>query len=318
VPASSASMTRYILGRILQLVPVLWLISTIIFVVMHMLPGDPAELMLAGAEGGAITPERLAELKREMGLDDPLLVQYLRFLANAAIGDLGNSVRFRLPVAELIADRFGSTLALSLCGLAISVAVGVPLGMIAAMRQNSAADAFTMALSYVGASMPVYWLGLLLILFFSFNLGWFPPAGADDWRSLVLPSTTIGLVAAGLIARLVRSSMIEVLREDYIRTGHAKGLSAATVLWRHGLKNAMIPVITMIGLQFGGMLAGAVVTETVFSRPGVGRLVVNAILAKDYPLVQGCVIFLAFVYLAVNLVVDIAYAWLDPRIRYGR
>jgi ABC-type dipeptide/oligopeptide/nickel transport system permease component len=227
-------------------------------------------------------------------------------------------VRFRLPVSELIADRFGSTLALSLAGLAISVAVGVPLGMIAAVRQNSAADAFTMALSYVGASMPVYWLGLLLILFFSFNLGWFPPAGADDWRSLVLPATTIGLVAAGLIARLVRSSMIEVLREDYIRTGHAKGLSATTVLWRHGLKNAMIPVITMIGLQFGGMLAGAVVTETVFSRPGVGRLVVNAILSKDYPLVQGCVIFLAFVYLAVNLVVDIAYAWLDPRIRYGR
>jgi ABC-type dipeptide/oligopeptide/nickel transport system permease component len=311
-------MTRYILGRLLQLVPVLWLISTIIFVVMHMLPGDPAELMLAGAEGGAITPQRLAELKREMGLDDPLIVQYLRFLADAAVGDLGTSVRFRLPVSELIADRFGSTLALSLAGLAISVAVGVPLGMIAAVRQNSAADAFTMALSYVGASMPVYWLGLLLILFFSFNLGWFSPAGADDWRSLVLPATTIGLVAAGLIARLVRSSMIEVLREDYIRTGHAKGLSATTVLWRHGLKNAMIPVITMIGLQFGGMLAGAVVTETVFSRPGVGRLVVNAILSKDYPLVQGCVIFLAFVYLAVNLVVDIAYAWLDPRIRYGR
>jgi len=311
-------MSRYVAGRVLQLLPVLWLISTIIFVVMHMLPGDPAELMLAGAEGGAITPERLAELKREMGLDDPLVVQYLRFLANAAIGDLGSSVRFRLPVSELIADRFGSTFALSLTGLAISVAVGVPLGMIAAVRQNSAADAFTMALSYVGASMPVYWLGLLLILFFSFRLGWFPPAGADDWRSLVLPATTIGLVAAGLIARLVRSSMIEVLREDYIRTGHAKGLAATTVLWRHGLKNAMIPVITMIGLQFGGMLAGAVVTETVFSRPGVGRLVVNAILAKDYPLVQGCVIFLAFVYLAVNLVVDIAYAWLDPRIRYGR
>jgi ABC-type dipeptide/oligopeptide/nickel transport system permease component len=207
-------MTRYILGRLLQLVPVLWLISTIIFVVMHMLPGDPAELMLAGAEGGAITPQRLAELKREMGLDDPLIVQYLRFLADAAVGDLGTSVRFRLPVSELIADRFGSTLALSLAGLAISVAVGVPLGMIAAVRQNSAADAFTMALSYVGASMPVYWLGLLLILFFSFNLGWFPPAGADDWRSLVLPATTIGLVAAGLIARLVRSSMIEVLRED--------------------------------------------------------------------------------------------------------
>ena len=311
-------MSRYILNRLLQLVPVLWLISTIIFAVMHLLPGDPAELMLAGAEGGAITPQRLAELKREMGLDDPLLTQYLRFLGNAVIGDLGNSIRFRLPVAELIGDRFASTLALSLCGLAIAIAIGVPLGMIAAVRQNSAVDALTMSLSYVGASMPVYWLGLLLILLFSFTLGWFPPAGGDDWTTLVLPSATIGFVAAGLIARLVRSSMIEVLREDYIRTGRAKGLAETTVLWRHGLKNALIPVVTMIGLQFGGMLAGAVVTETVFSRPGLGRLVVSAILSKDYPLVQGCVLFLAVVYLSVNLAVDIAYAWLDPRIRYGR
>lgn len=311
-------MSRYILSRLLQLAPVLWLISTIIFAVMHLLPGDPAELMLAGAEGGAITPQRLAELKREMGLDDPLIVQYARFLTNAVVGDLGQSIRFRLPVTELIADRFASTVALSVCGLLIAIAIGVPLGMIAAVRQNSGVDAATMALSYVGASMPVYWLGLLLILLFSFTLGWFPPAGAEDWSSLVLPSVTLGFVAAGLIARLVRSSMIEVLREDYIRTGHAKGLSERTVLWRHGLKNALIPVVTMIGLQFGGMLAGAVVTETVFSRPGIGRLVVSAILSKDYPLVQGCVLFLAVVYLAVNLMVDIAYAWLDPRIRYGR
>ena len=309
-------MGRYTLSRLAQLLPVLWLISLIIFVVMHALPGDPAELMLAGAEGGAITPERLAELRAAMGLDDPLVVQYLRFLSRAVVGDLGESLRFRIPVNELILDRFASTLGLALCGLLIAIAIGLPLGMLAAMRQNSWIDALSMASAYLGASMPVYWLGLLLILFFSFTLQWFPPAGAEDWTALVLPSVTLGFVAAGLISRLVRSSMIEVLAEDYIRTGRAKGLTESLVLWRHGLKNALIPVITMVGLQFGGMLAGAVVTETVFSRPGVGRLVVNAILAKDYPLVQGCVLFLAVVYLSVNLVVDLAYAWLDPRIRY--
>jgi ABC-type dipeptide/oligopeptide/nickel transport system permease component len=189
--------------------------------------------------------------------------------------------------------------------------------MIAAVRQNSWTDAGAMSLAYVGASMPVYWLGLILILLFSFTLNWLPPAGADDWRSLVMPAFTLGFVSAGLISRLVRSSMIEVLNEDYIRTSRAKGLTERLVLWRHGLKNALIPVITMVGLQFGAMLAGAVVTETVFSRPGVGRLVVSAILSKDYPLVQGCILFLAVVYLLVNLLVDVAYAWLDPRIRYG-
>ena len=309
-------MGRYTLSRLAQLLPVLWLISLIVFVVLHALPGDPAELMLAGAEGGAITPERLAELRAAMGLDDPLAVQYVRFLARAVIGDLGDSLRFRIPVSELILDRFASTLGLSLCGLLIAVAIGLPLGMLAAVRQNSWIDALSMASAYLGASMPVFWLGLLLILFFSLQLQWFPPAGAEDWSALVLPAATLGFVAAGLISRLVRSSMIEVLGEDYIRTGRAKGLTESLVLWRHGLKNALIPVVTMVGLQFGGMLAGAVVTETVFSRPGVGRLVVSAILAKDYPLVQGCVLFLAVVYLSVNLVVDLAYAWLDPRIRY--
>ena len=309
-------MGRYILGRIVQLLPVLWLISLIVFMIMHVLPGDPAELMLAGAEGGAITPERLRELHTEMGLDDPLVIQYLRFVTNALIGDLGTSIRFRVPVTELIADRFASTIQLSVSGLPCALLIGVPLGMIAALRQNSAVDFAAMGLAYVGASMPVYWLGLVFILVFSFILGWFPPAGADDWRSLVLPAVTLGLVSAGLIARLIRSSMIEVLSEDYIRTSRAKGMPERLVLWRHGLKNALIPVVTMVGLQFGGMLAGAVVTETVFSRPGVGRLVVSAILSKDYPLVQGCILFLATVYLAVNLAVDIAYAWLDPRIRY--
>jgi peptide/nickel transport system permease protein len=308
-------MSRYIAGRLLQLVPVLLIISVIVFAIMRVLPGDPAQLMLAGAEGGAVTPERLAELREQMGLNEPAYIQYLRFLGHALIGDFGNSIRFRSPVSELILDRFGSTLSLAIVGLLVAILIGLPLGMIAAVRQNSWIDALSMALAYIGASMPVYWLGLLLILGFSFNLGWFPPAGGG-LHGLVLPSLTLGLVSAGIISRLIRSSLIEVLEEDYIRTGRAKGLSERVLLWRHGLNNALIPVITMAGLQFGAMLAGAVVTETVFSRPGVGRLVVSAILWKDYPLVQGCVLFMAVAYLLVNLLVDIGYAWLDPRIRY--
>ncbi len=311
-------MGGYILNRILQLVPVLFLISLIIFGVMHALPGDPAELILQGAEGGSVTPERLAELREQMGLNDPLVVQYLRFVGNALLGDLGESIRFRTSVTALILERFGYTIELAVAGLVCALAFGVPLGMVAAVRANGWADTAAMTIAYVGASMPIYWFGLVLILVFSFNLGWFPAAGAQSWDSLVLPAITLGFVSAGLISRLVRSSMIEVLQEDYIRTGRAKGLTESVVLWRHGLKNALIPVVTMVGLQFGGLLAGAVVTETVFSRPGVGRLIVSAILSKDYPLVEGCALFLAVVYLLVNLLVDILYAWLDPRIRYGR
>lgn len=309
-------MGRYLTGRLLQLAPVLFLISVFVFFVMHALPGDPAMLMLQGAEGGA-PPERLEELRQQMGLNDPLVVQYLRFAGSALVGDLGESIRFRTPVTGLILERFGYTMELALAGLVVSILVGLPLGMLAAVRQNTWVDSLAMSLAYAGASLPIFWFGLVLILFFSFNLGWFPPNGADDWRALVLPAITLGFVSAGVISRLVRSSMIEVLGEDYIRTSRAKGLNNRLVLWRHGLKNALIPVVTMIGLIFGGMLAGAVVTETVFSRPGVGRLVVAAILSKDYPLVQGCVLFLSVVYLAVNLAVDVLYAWLDPRIRYG-
>jgi ABC-type dipeptide/oligopeptide/nickel transport system permease component len=307
---------RYIAGRLLQLGPVLFLISLIVFGVMHALPGDPAALMLQGAEGGA-PPERLEELREQMGLNDPLVVQYARFAGNALLGDLGESVRFRTSVTQLILERFGYTLALAVAGLVVSILIGLPLGMIAAVRQNTWVDTAAMALAYTGASMPVFWFGLILILVFALNLSWAPPAGAEGVSALVLPAITLGFVSAGVISRLVRSSMIEVLGEDYIRTSRAKGLRERLVLWRHGLKNALIPVVTMIGLIFGGMLAGAVVTETVFSRPGVGRLVVSAILSKDYPLVQGCVLFLSVVYLAVNLAVDVIYAWLDPRIRYA-
>ncbi len=310
-------MRRYVLGRLLQLIPVLFLVSLIVFAVMRLLPGDPALLMLSGAEGGAITPERLNELREQMGLNEPLAAQYLNFVLGALQGDLGSSIRFQVPVIDLILDRFGSTFELAVAGLFLAIAIGMPLGMIAAARQGGWIDSLCMTLSYIGSSMPVYWLGLLLVLVFSFTLHWFPSAGGGSFEALILPAFTLGLLSAGVLARLIRSSMLEVATEDYMRTARAKGLFPRLIIFRHGLKNAMIPVLTMIGLQFGALLAGTVVTETVFSRPGLGRLIVDSILSKDYPLVQGAILFLAVVYLLVNLAVDLAYALLDPRIRYG-
>ena len=310
-------LARYLANRVVQLVPVLFLISLIVFSIMHALPGDPVQLMLAGAESGSVTPERQDELRELMGLNDPLPVQYFRFIRGAVTGDLGTSVRFRSPVLDLILERFGSTLQLSLGGIFFAILIGMSTGIIAALKQGSWMDTLSMMMAYVGVSLPLFWLGLLLILVFSFRLGWFPPAGQEGLRSLVLPSITLGLVSAGVISRLTRSSLVEVLVEDYVRTARSKGLPARIVTLRHALRNAFLPVLTILGLQFGAMLAGTVVTETVFSRPGLGRLVVNAILWKDYPLVQGIVLFMATTYVVVNLVVDICYAWLDPRIRYG-
>ncbi len=282
-------LARYIAQRFAQLVPVLFLVSLMIFSIMHALPGDPVQLMLAGAESGAVTPERQEELRELMGLNDPLHVQYFRFIGGAVTGDLGSSVRLREPVIDLILERLGSTLALALSGIAVAVFIGMSTGVLAALKQGSWVDTASMVLAYIGVSLPLFWLGLLLILVFSFWLGWFPPAGATGFRSLVLPSVTLGLVSAGVISRLTRSSLVEVLVEDYIRTARSKGLPKRLVYLRHALRNALLPVLTIVGLQFGAMLSGTVVTETVFSRPGLGRLVVSAILWQDYPLVQGIV-----------------------------
>ena len=310
-------LARYIAKRFAQLVPVLFLISLMIFSIMHVLPGDPVQLMLAGAESGSVTPQRHNELREALGLNDPLYLQYFRFIRGAVSGDLGTSVRLRSPVLDLILERLGSTLKLSLGGIGFAILIGMSTGMLAALKQGSWIDTLSMILAYVGVSLPLFWLGLLLILFFSFWLDWFPPAGQEGVRSLVLPSLSLGLVSAGVISRLTRSSLIEVLVEDYIRTARSKGLPDRIIYIRHALRNALLPVLTILGLQFGAMLSGAVVTETVFSRPGLGRLVVSAILWKDYPLVQGIVLFMATIYVVVNLMVDICYAWVNPRIRYG-
>jgi peptide/nickel transport system permease protein len=310
-------LIRYIGHRLTQLGVVLLLVSAVIFSIMHALPGDPVQLMLAGSESGSVTPERQEELRAQLGLNDPLPIQYGRFLSGAVRGDLGTSVRLRAPVIDLILDRLGSTLALSLGGILFAVLFGVTIGCLAALKQGSWIDTLSMIMAYVGVSLPLFWLGLLLILVFSFQLEWFPPAGQTGLRSLVLPSLSLGLISAGLIARLTRAAMVEVLVQDYIRTARSKGLPEHLVIARHALRNSLVPVLTILGMQFGAMLSGAVVTETVFSRPGLGRLVVSAILWKDYPLVQGIVLFMATVYVVVNLLVDVYAAWLDPRTRHG-
>ena len=308
-------MINYTIKRIFEVIPVLLIVSIIVFSVMHLLPGDPTLLMLAGAEGGSIPQERLDELRIIMGLNKPLYEQYYNFISNAISGDLGTSIRLRTPVTEILLQKFPYTIKLSLLGLMIAIFLGVVIGLVAALFKDTWLDHISMTFSLIGVSMPIYWLGLLLILIFSINLNIFPSSGATGWKSIVLPALTLGFVSAGLISRLLRSSLLEVLNEDYIRTAKGKGLTDKIILIKHALKNAMIPVITILGLQFGNMLAGAVVTETVFSRPGLGRLVVNGILWKDYPLIQGTVLFIACIYVLVNLFVDISYYWFDPRIK---
>ncbi len=310
-------MTRYLGQRVSALVPVLLLVAATVFGIMHALPGDPIQLMLSGAEAGMVTPERMAELRRVMGLDQPLLQQFLRFVFNALHGDLGQSIRFQSAVNELVAEAAVHTLKLSVAGLVVALLIGLPLGIMAALRENTWVDALCMMVALLGVSMPLFWLGQLLILLVSIRLRWLPAISGDQATGIILPALTLGFIAAGLISRLVRSSLSDVLHDDFVRTARAKGLRERFVVVRHALRNALIPVITVIGLQFGGMLSGAVVTETVFSRPGLGTLIVKAILWHDYPLVQGAVLLAAASYVLVNLGVDVLYAWVDPRIHYA-
>ena len=307
-------MLTWIARRILAVVPVLFGVTLAVFGMLFLVPGDPVKIMLAEF---VTTPEQIARMRSQLHLDEPILVQYGRFVGNALRGDLGTSIRSRRPVATEIAENIGSTAQLALASMAVAVALGIPLGLAAALARNSWLDVASMGAALLGVSMPSFWLGLLLIFAFSLVLGWFPATGGGGLGHLVLPSVTLGAVASAIIARLTRSSLLEVLGQDYVRTARAKGLGWWSVVVRHALKNALIPVITIFGLQFGNLLAGAVVVETVFSRPGLGRLIVGAILAKDFPLVQGAVLFVATAYVLVNVAVDLAYAFADPRIRFG-
>lgn len=306
-------MIRYISGRLLATVPVVFGVTLTVFSMLYLIPGDPVKMMLSEFQ---TSPEQIARMRAQLHLNDPFAQQYARFVVNAARGDLGESIRDRRPVTTEIMELLPSTAQLALTALALSAATGVALGIVAAIRQNSWADVGAMMLARLGVSMPSFWLGLLLIFVFSLHLGLLPATGGGGLEHLVLPAFALGAGSAAITAALTRSSMLEVLRMDYMTTARAKGLAGASVVLRHGLANALIPIVTIFGLQAGQLLAGTVIIETVFGRPGIGRLLINAILTKDFPLVQGVVLFVAIVYVLINLLVDVVYAAVDPRIRY--
>jgi len=295
-----------------MLVPVLFGVTLVSFSLLHLVPGDPAEL-LAGLEA---TREDVDRIRTEYGLDQPLVVQYLRFVGDAVRGDLGISIQSRHPVLTLLLQRLAFTLQLSMVSILVASAIGLVAGIISATRQYSFFDTFSMLGALFGISMPIFWLGLLLILVFAVRLHWLPSGGTGTLRHLILPAIALGSASAAVIARMTRASMLEVARQDYIRTARATGYRESVVVFRHALKNAMIPVLTVFGLEFGYMLGGAVLTETVFSLPGIGRLLVEGIFARDYPVVQGAMIAVATTFVLVNLLTDVAYAFFDPRIRY--
>jgi peptide/nickel transport system permease protein len=310
----------YLLRRLAAMVPVLVVVSVVVFSLIHLTPGDPVAIMLREESD----PATLAALRHQLGLDRPLPVQYVTWLARAARGELGRSIRTNQRVTEAIRERLPVTLTVAAAATLLALAIALPAGILSAVRRNSAADVAGTLAALSGVSMPNFWLAILLIFLFSVTLGWLPPMGwvspvRDPWgglRSLVLPAITLGTAMAAVVMRMTRSSLLEVLQLEFVRTARAKGLGERPVLLRHALRNALIPVVTVVGLQAGALLGGAIITETIFALPGVGRLLVDAIFQRDFPIVQGVVLFLALNFLLVNLLVDLAYAWLDPRIRY--
>lgn len=304
-------MQRYVIRRLARSLVALWGVSTIVFIVLR-LSGDPAVLLLPQEA----SVEDVLRLRQDLGLDDPFLVQYLRFLGSSARGDFGESLRHREPAMALVVSHLWATIELSLAAFGIALLVAVPIGILAAVKPNSFYDHAVLTLTLLGQSAPTFWIGIMLILTFGLGLRWFPIGGRGSWSHLVLPAITLGAFAMASIARLTRSAMLEVIRLDYINTARAKGLRESRVIWKHALKNAAIPVVTIMGLQFGALLGGAVVTETVFSWPGIGRLAVQGIYNRDYPVVQATVFIAAVFFVAINCVVDLLYTVLDPRIRY--
>lgn len=305
-------MHKYILRRLLMLIPVMLGVSFIVFTMMHITPGDPARIML----GESAPLEEVEKFREELGLNDPFLIQYGRFVKNLVVHqDMGRSYTSKRPVIDEILIRFPTTLKLATLGIVVAVLLGIPAGIISATRQYSVFDNTSMVAALLGVSMPNFWQGLMLILLFSVKLGWLPSSGFSSFKEMILPALTLGTSSAAIITRMTRSSMLEVIRQDYIRTARAKGQVESVVVNRHALKNALIPIVTVIGLQFGYLLGGAVLTESIFSISGVGRLMVESISARNFPVVQGGVLFIALTFSIVNLLVDILYAFLDPRIK---
>jgi peptide/nickel transport system permease protein len=303
----------YAVRRLFATIPVLLGVTLATFMMLHLVPGDPISAVL-GPQGA--DPEAIAQTRRNLGLDSPLPVQYLRFLGRVLHGDLGRSILSRRPVLDSIMDVFPSTVQLTVAALALATCVGITCGVLAAVIHHSWFDSLIMLIAIAGVAMPTFFTGLLLIYIFSVRLGLLPATGAGGLDALLLPATALSLPAAATLARLVRSSMIEVLRLDFVRTARAKGLQDRTVILRHALRNALIPVVTTIGVQLGALLGGTVIIETVFARPGLGQLILQGVLNKDFPLVQGQVLFTATIYVMINLIVDLSYGLLDPRIRY--
>ena len=304
-------MYRYIAKRICMLIPVLLGITLIIFTIMSLAPGEPGRIIL----GERASPEAVEELNRELGYYDPFIVQYLNYLKDICTGNMGNSYKTGLPVIEEIMARLPVTISLAALAMLFSTLMSVPLGVLAAVKQHSIFDSLTMVAALFFIAMPAFWLGILLFLFFSIYLGIFPVMGASSFRHFVLPALTLALTNMAIDLRMTRSSMLEVMRQDYIRTARAKGVSDKVVIFRHALKNAMIPVITSIGINFGYLLGGTIVTEQVFGMPGLGSLLINAIRTKDTPLLTGTVLFLAFMFSVVTLIVDVSYGFFDPKIK---
>jgi ABC-type dipeptide/oligopeptide/nickel transport system permease component len=308
-------MFQYLLRRLVISVPVLLIVSLLVFLSLHIAPGDPI-LLLLGPET-AISAEVLDSLRDQHGLNDPLWLQYARFLNGLSRGDLGRSIRTGRPVSEHITEALPSTVELTLASMFVAMVLGLPLGMLAAMFRNGIIDRFAMGFAVATISLPSFWFGLMLIFFFSLWLGWLPATGQGGIQRLLMPSIALGASSAAIIARLTRSGLVEILGDDFVRTARAKGLPEHRVIVGHALRNALIPVVTVSGLQFGALLSGAVIIETVFSRPGLGQLTVNAILNRDFPIVQGTILLFAALYLILNLLVDVLYGVLDPRIRYA-
>ena len=305
-------MRAFLTRRLLLLVPTLLGVTMATFLMLHLTPGDPVTIML----GEFASASDVARLRAELGLDRPIIVQYLKFLGRAVRGDLGSSIRSRRPVQEEIAERLPPTMLLALAAQVLAVCAGIAAGVTAAAARRPSVDSAIVAVTLVGLSMPTFWSGLLLILLFSLTLGWLPITASGGLRALILPAVTLAAPAAAVLARVTRASVLEVLRQDYVRTARAKGVSERLVVYRHALRNALIPVLTVAALQFAGLVAGAVIVESVFSRPGLGRLAVTAILSRDFPLAQGIVLVVASMYVFLNVGVDLVYGVLDPRIRY--
>jgi peptide/nickel transport system permease protein len=314
-------VTAYILRRLVMLVPVLIVVGVVVFGLVHLTPGDPAAVIL----GDRATPDDIARLREQLGLNDPLPVQFVHWFSNVLRLDFGESIFLGEPVTQALLDRVQPTVLLTVYALSIQVIIGIPAGILAAVRHNSPLDRVLTVMAISGSAVPTFFLGILLILIFSVRLRWLPSGGyipfvedpAAHLKAMLLPAFALGFSAAGLLARLVRSSMLDVLREDYVRTAFAKGLPEQLVIVRHALRNALIPALTVIGISIGALLGGAVVTETVFTIPGMGRLVVQSIARRDYPVIQGAIIAIAMTYVLVNLVVDLLYVYIDPRVRLG-